>query len=83
MDLFGLVLCLLLFEFQVIITSKSTARFPTQLLYPRLISILLSLTLFHIILSLEPSPYPILDFLSQPKLQLELLSQSIRTRRKL
>jgi hypothetical protein len=37
-DLFGLVLRLLLPELQVIITSKSTARLPIQLLYLWLIS---------------------------------------------
>jgi hypothetical protein len=56
MDLFGFILCLLLPEFQVIIISKSIARFFTQLLYPRPISSLLSLTLFYIMFSLEPSP---------------------------
>jgi hypothetical protein len=54
-DLFSLVLCLLLPELQVIITSKSTARFLIQLLYLWFISSLLSLTLFYIMFLLEPS----------------------------
>jgi hypothetical protein len=55
MDLFGLILCLLLPELQVIIIFKSTARLLTQLLYLRPISSLSSLTLFYIILLLELS----------------------------
>jgi hypothetical protein len=74
--LFGLILRLLLPELQVIITSKSTARLPIQLLYTRLISSLLSLILFYTILLLEPSPAIL--FLVIPAISKPLLRRKLR-----
>jgi hypothetical protein len=64
-DLFSLILRLLPPEFQVIIISKSTARLPTQPLYPRPISSLSSLTLFYIMLSPAIS-FPAVLAISKP-----------------
>jgi hypothetical protein len=69
------MLRLLLPELQVIITSKSTARLPTQLLYLRLISSLLFLTLFYIMLIPEPSPvilFLVILIISKPLLYYKL-----------
>jgi hypothetical protein len=75
-DLFSLILYLLLLKFQVIIISKSTARFFTQLLYPWFISSLLSLTLFYTIFLLEPSPTIL--FLVIPAISKLLLYHKLR-----